>query len=92
MSAAYRAYRKKKGEEGLLERKLKLRRLAATLDIYSKKEVRDANRPHYQHLVKLQQHTKTSNTSPCLNTSCSNASLPFTSRCSKRTYFDNKLE
>lgn len=82
--AAYRTYRKRSGEEGLLERRLKLRRLAATLDIYSKKEVRDANRPHYQHLVKLQQSLKSANISPCLNGNCHNNSLPYSSRCSKR--------
>lgn len=81
---AYRCYRKRTSEQGLLERRLKLRRVSATMDLYSKKELREANKSHYQHLVKLQQQLRPSHTSTCSTASCNQMSMPFTSKCSKR--------
>ena len=82
--AAYRSYRKRVGETGLLERKQKLRRVSATLDLYSRKELREANKSHYQHLVKLQQQLKMLSSSGCNTPGCSHPSMPHTTRCSKR--------
>ena len=81
---AYRCYRKRTLEQGLLERKQKLKRVTATLDLYTKKELKDTNRSHYQHLVKLQQQLKTNNSTPCTTAGCNQLSLPFAAKCSKR--------
>ena len=74
-------------EEGLLERKQKLRRVTATLDLYTKKELRDSNKLHYQHLMKLQQQLRPSHICVCTTSSCNSTSLPFTSKCSKRILY-----
>lgn len=81
---AYRCYRKRTGEQGLLERKQKLKRVSATLDLYSKKELREANKSHYQHLVKLHQQLRPTHTSVCGTVGCTQVAMPFASKCSKR--------
>jgi KAT8 regulatory NSL complex subunit 2 len=86
-AVAYRNYRKRVSEEGLLERKQKLRRVMITLELYTKKELRDSNRSHYQHLTKLQQQLRTSHTCTCSTVGCNQMSMPFTAKCSKRILF-----
>ena len=81
---AYRCFRKRTGELGLLDRRLKLRRVSATLDLYSKKELREANKSHYQHLAKLQQQLRPSHTNVCSTVTCTQLSMPFASKCSRR--------
>lgn len=71
-------------EEGLLERKQKLRRATATLDLYTKKELRESNKSHYQHLMKLQQQLRASHTNVCSTFGCTAISMPYTAKCSKR--------
>uniref|UniRef100_A0A1X7VA41 KAT8 regulatory NSL complex subunit 2 n=1 Tax=Amphimedon queenslandica TaxID=400682 RepID=A0A1X7VA41_AMPQE len=89
---AYRCYRKRTLEQGLLERKQKLKRVSATLDLYTKKELKDTNRSHYQHLVKLQQQLKANNSTPCTTTGCNQLSLPFAAKCSKHIVEDSKQQ
>ncbi len=81
---AYRCFRRRTGEYGLLERRLKLRRVSATLDLYSKKELRESNKSHYLHLVKTQHTLRPQNISACSTVGCSQISLPYTTKCSKR--------
>lgn len=88
---AYRCYRKRTLEQGLLERKQKLKRVTATLDLYTKKELRETNKGHYQHLVKLQTQLRPSSTA-CSSANCTHVSLPFASKCCKRILIEKERE
>ncbi len=82
--AAYRCYRKRSGEEALIERKHKQRRVATSLDVYSRKDTRETNRAHYQHLARLQQQFGPAVPTHCITQGCEHLCLPFTNRCPRR--------
>ena len=86
--AAYRCYRKRSGEEALLERKRKQRRIATSLEVFSRKDVRDSNRIHYQFLARLHQQVGPEPRPLCSNPTCEHKCAPFASRCLKRILFD----
>ena len=82
--AAYRCYRKRSGEEGLLERKQKQRRIEASIELFSRRESRETHKAHYQHLLNLHQQYSTMLQPLCVNNGCGNKCLPFASRCPRR--------
>ena len=86
--AAYRCYRKRSGEEALLDRKRKQRRIASSLEVFSRKDVRDSNRIHYQFLARLHQQVGPEPQPLCSNPTCEHKCAPFASRCLKRILFD----
>lgn len=77
---AYSRYRRKSGEEALLEYKLKQRRCTASLEYFQNKDPRE---PHSQYLVKLHHHLSQT-PHHCSNLGCDNKCLPFSSKCSRR--------
>lgn len=81
--AAYRCYRRKSGEEALLEHKLKQKRCTASLEYFLKKDPRDIHKSHNQHLIK-QHHRLSQPPRHCNNNGCDNKCLPFTNKCSRR--------
>ena len=82
--SAYRCYRKRSGEEALLERKQKQRRIGASLDFFCKRDTREMNKPHYQYLLKLHQQLMPTINPLCASNGCENQCLPFANRCSRR--------
>ena len=80
---AYRRYRRKSGEEKLLEHKLKKRRYAASLDYFLKKDDRESHKHHNQYLLKMH-HRLAQNQVHCNNYGCENKCLPFSNKCSRR--------
>lgn len=87
--AAYRCYRKRSGEEALLERKQKQRRISASLDYFCKREVRDLHKSHYQYLTKL--HQQSNSKDPCTTAGCEHTCLPYSNRCSRRILHTNLI-
>ena len=82
--AAYRCYRKRSGEEALLERKRKLRRVTASLELFSRREARENNKTHHQYLTRLQQQLSQGPSPTCGTSGCENSTLLFAGRCLKR--------
>ena len=81
--SAYRCYRKRSGEEALLERKQKRRRISSSLDYFCKRDARDLHKSHYQYLLKLHQQSNSNNSTPCTSSGCDHPCLPFSTRCSR---------
>ena len=83
--AAYRCYRKCSGEEALVKRKQKQRRLAVSQDYFLHREGRQMNsKAHAHYLMKLQHQFGPTIHPQCQNPSCENQCMPFASRCSRR--------
>ena len=82
--SAYRCYRKRSGEEALLERKQKQRRIGSSLDYFCKRDVRDMHKAHYQYLVKLHQESPSVNATHCTSGGCDHPCMPYSTRCSRR--------
>ncbi|XP_064397960.1 KAT8 regulatory NSL complex subunit 2-like [Halichondria panicea] len=88
--SAYRCYRKRSGEEALLERKQKQRRIGSSLDYFCKRDVRDMHKAHYQYLVKLHQESPSVNATHCTSGGCDHPCIPYSTRCSRHIFDDEK--
>ena len=82
--AAYRSYRRRTGEEAVLERRQKQRQIAASIEFFSRKEMRSSSRGHHQHLVRLQGQYMPTPHPVCNNLNCENKCLPFSMKCRRR--------
>lgn len=83
--AAYRCYRKHSGEEALIKRKQKQRRLAVSQDYFINREGRQLNnKAHIHYLMKLHHQFGVNIQPQCQNPSCEHHCMPFASRCSRR--------
>ena len=83
--AAYRCYRRCSGEEALIKRKQKHRRLAVSQDYFLHREGRQVNsKAHAHYLMKLHHQFGPTVQPQCQNPSCENQCMPFASRCSRR--------
>ena len=81
---AYRSYRRRSGEEAVLERRQKRRQIAASIEFFSRKEMRSSSRAHHQHLVRLQGQYAPSPHPTCNNVNCDHKCLPFSTKCRRR--------
>ena len=83
--AAYRCYHRCSGEEALIKRKQKHRRLAVSQDYFLHREGRQVNsKAHAHYLMKLHHQFGPTVQPQCQNPSCENQCMPFASRCSRR--------
>ena len=82
--SAYRRYRRRSGEEAVLERRQKQRQIAASIEFFSRKDLRNSSRTHHQHLLRLQGQYRPSPHPTCSNVNCNNKCLPFSTKCQRR--------
>lgn len=80
---ACRRYRRKSGEEALVERKAKMRRLSVSMEYFVKSEGRTSHRLHYQYL-RRQQNRLVQPASQCTQMNCDNKCLAHSVKCSRR--------
>jgi hypothetical protein len=74
----------------VLERRQKQRQIAASIEFFSRKEMRSSSRAHHQHLVRLQGQYMPTPQPTCNNGNCDNKCLPFSTKCRRHICSDQK--